>query len=157
LPWLFFANRTFSLLGTPGTIEAAAVVKDVKHVVPLTLLAQVFVSIAVAGATWAWFGDVAGVSAALGGAVAVVPNGFLAARLLKSSSDLSHQAMFRAAWIGEIGKLLLTVLLFAVIFRAVRPLAPAAVFAGFIAAQLVIFGAFLFGGSAPTKEVMTKS
>jgi ATP synthase protein I len=63
----------------------------------------------------------------------------------------------RAAWIGEIGKLLLTALLFAVIFGFVRPLAPLAVFVGFIAAQMTIFGAFLIGDGAPSNEVVTKS
>ena len=132
-------------------------VKDVNSVVPLTLLAQACVSLVVAGAAWGWFGAVAGVSAALGGATAVVPNAFLAARLLVSNRDPGHRAMFRAAWIGEIGKLVLTVLLFGVIFGVVRPLVPPAVFAGFIAAQLAPFGALLIGDGGPRKEAMTKS
>ena len=129
---------------------------DVKHVVPVTLLAQACVSIVAAAVGWAGFGSVAGVSAALGGATAVVPNAFLAARLLMSMRDLSDQAMLRSAWIGEIGKLLLTVLLFAAIFGAVRPLEPLAVFCGFIAAQMVVFGALLVGGAQRT-EAITKS
>ncbi len=130
---------------------------DVKRVVPLTLLAQACVGVAVAGVLWPWFGDVAAVSALLGGATAVVPNGFLAARLLQPSRDESARAMMRAAWIGEIGKLLLTGLAFGVIFGFVRPIAPPAVFAGFIAAQLVLFGGLLIGNGTPPKEVMTKS
>jgi hypothetical protein len=35
----------------------------------------------------------------------------------------------------------------------VRPIAPAAVFAGFIAAQLVVFGALLVGDAGPTGVV----
>jgi ATP synthase protein I len=130
---------------------------DVKHVVPVTLLAQVCVSIVAAAVGWAWFGSVAAVSAALGGATAVVPNAFLAARLLTPTRDLGHQAMLRSAWIGEMGKLALTVLLFGVIFGFVRPLAPLAVFISFIAAQLVPFGALLIGDGAPPKELVTKS
>ncbi len=130
---------------------------DVKHVVPVTLLAQLCVSIVATAVAWAGFGGVAAVSAALGGATAVVPNGFLAARLLTPTRDLSHQAVLRSAWIGEMGKLALTVLLFAVIFRFVRPLAPLAVFVSFIAAQLVPFGALLLGDDTPPKELMTKS
>jgi ATP synthase protein I len=128
------------------------VVIDVKHVVPLTLLAQVCVSLVTAAVVWVWFGDVAGASALLGGAAVVVPNAFLAARLLASNRDPRDSAMMRAAWIGEIGKLVLTGLLFAVIFGFVRPLAPPAVFAGFIAAQLTVFGAFWVGTWAPSKE-----
>ena len=93
----------------------------------------------------------------LGGATAVVPNGFLAARLLAPSRDQSAKAMMRSAWFGEVGKVLLTALLFGVIFGFVRPLSPLAVFAGFIAAQLVVFGALLLGGRAPAQETMTKS
>jgi ATP synthase protein I len=130
---------------------------DVKHVVPVTLLAQFCVGLAVAGVAWGWFGATAGISALLGGATAVMPNGFLAARLLASNRDLSDHAMMRAARIGETGKLLLTVLLFAVIFGFVRPRAPLAVFVGFIAAQLTVFGAFLIGDGAPSSEVVTKS
>src|SRR5262245_26897448 len=118
---------------------------DVKHVVPVTLLVQMCVSFVVAAVSWVWVGEVAGTSALLGGAAAVVPNGFLAARVLQPNRDLSADAMMRSAWIGEIGKLLLTVLLFGVIFGVVRPIQPLAVFAGFIAAQLVVFGALLVG------------
>ena len=65
--------------------------------------------------------------------------------------------MMRAAWLGEIGKVLLTVLAFGVIFGFVRPISPLAVFAGFIAAQLVVFGALLVGngfkaGQLPAKQ-----
>jgi F0F1-type ATP synthase assembly protein I len=44
----------------------------------------------------------------------------------------------RAAWIGEIGKLLLTIALFAAMFALVRPIAPLAALAGLIGAQLVL-------------------
>jgi ATP synthase protein I len=133
------------------------VVIDVKHVVPLTLLAQACVSLVVAGVLWAWLGEVEAVSALLGGAAVVVPNGFLAARLLQPSRDESAGAMMRSAWFGEIGKVLLTALLFGVIFGFVRPIQPLAVFAGFIAAQLVVFGALLIGSGASAQEAMTKS
>jgi ATP synthase protein I len=83
----------------------------------------------------------------LGGAAVVVPNAFLAARLLGASA--SARALLRAAWIGEIGKLLLTVTAFIVIFAFVRPISAPAVFAGFIAVQLVVFGALLFRERAP--------
>jgi ATP synthase protein I len=130
---------------------------DDKHVVPVTLLVQLCVSVVVAVALWAWIGEVAGMSALLGGAAVVIPNGFLAARLMKPNRDVSARAMMRSAWIGEIGKLLLTVLLFGVIFGVVRPIQPSAVFAGFIAAQFVVFGALLLGGGGGAREAMTKS
>jgi ATP synthase protein I len=132
------------------------VVIDVKHVVPMTLLVQACVSLVVAAAFWLGMGEVAGMSALLGGVAVVIPNGFLAARLLQPSRDESAKAMMRAAWFGEIGKVLLTALLFGVIFGFVRPIQPLAVFAGFIAAQLVVFGALLVGNGAGA-QAMTKS
>jgi ATP synthase protein I len=128
------------------------VVIDVKHVVPLTLLAQACVGLVVATAFWAWMGEVASVSALLGGVAVVVPNAFLAARLLKPSADQSAKAMMRSAWLGETGKVLLTALLFGVIFGFVRPIEPLAVFAGFIATQFVVFGALLIGSGGSAQE-----
>lgn len=125
---------------------------DVKHVVPLTLLAQASVSVVVAVALWAWWGEVAAKSALVGGLAVVVPNAFLAARLLTPRRNDTARAMLRSAWVGEIGKVLLTALLFGVIFGFVRPIEPLAVFAGFIAAQLTVFGALLLGGGAGTQE-----
>lgn len=116
---------------------------DDRRVVPLTLLAQIGVSVAIAALLWAWHGELAAMSALVGGMTAVVPNGFLAARLLKPRAA---SALLRAAWLGEIGKLLLTALLFGAVFAWMRPISAPAVFAGFIAAQLVVFGALLVSG-----------
>ena len=130
---------------------------DVKHVVPVTLLAQACVSLAVGAGVWLWVGEVAAVSALLGGAAAVVPNAFLAARLVAPSRDQSAHAMLRDAWVGEFGKVLLAVLMFGLIFGFVRPIEPLAVFATYLAAQLVVLGALLLGGGGGEREAMTKS
>jgi ATP synthase protein I len=125
---------------------------DDKHVVPVTLLVQACVSFVAAAAFWIWMDEVAGMSALLGGVAVVIPNAFLAARLLQPSRDQSAKAMMRSAWLGEIGKILLTALAFGVIFGFVRPIQPLAVFAGFIAAQLVVFGALLLGSRVGAQE-----
>ena len=121
---------------------------DDRRVMPLTLLAQAGVSLSLAVLLWFSLGGVAAVSALLGGMVAVIPNAFLAARLLRA--DNTGPAILRSAWLGEIGKLLLTALLFGAIFASVRPISAGAVFGGFIAAQTVVFGALLMGGRAAT-------
>ena len=113
----------------------------------LILLAQAVTSGVVAAVLALWQGQLAALSALLGGAIAVVPNAFLAARLLSPKAGANAEAMLRAAWIGEIGKLVLTALLFAAVFVAVRPLSVIGLFAGFIAAQLVFFGVPLVGGA----------
>jgi ATP synthase protein I len=134
--------------------KEAVVAIDVKNVVPLTLLAQAGVSLGLAALLWLKFGDVVAVSTLLGGAAAVVPNGFLAARVLRPNRDVTARAMMRAAWFGEIGKIVLTFVAFGVIFGFVRPISPPAVFAGFIAAQLVVFGALLMGSGANNAATM---
>jgi ATP synthase protein I len=127
------------------------VLNDDTRVVLLTLLAQTGVSLGLAGAVALW-NQAAGLSALLGGMAAVVPNGFLAARLLSPRAN-GARALMRSAWLGEVGKLLLTVAAFGVIFAWVRPLSAPAVFAGFICAQAVLLGALLIGGAGPaTRE-----
>jgi len=131
------------------------VLNDDRRVVLLTLLAQTGISLGLAGMIALW-SHVAALSALLGGMAAVVPNGFLAARLLGPGAG-SAGSLLRSAWLGEIGKLLLTALLFGLIFALVRPLSAPAVFAGFIGAQAAIFGALLLGGGASNTEATTKS
>jgi len=104
---------------------------------------QFLVGAALAALLWGVFDIVAGYSAALGALVCVIPNAFLGLRLVLPRRDPSAAGLLRAAWIGEIGKLALTVLFFSLVFTLVRPLSAAALFAGFITAQLVTFSGFL--------------
>jgi len=111
----------------------------------LILLAQVVASVLTAGVLALWQGQLVATSALMGGAIAVIPNAFLAARLLGRKAGTSAEAMLRAAWLGEVGKFALTALLFAAVFVAVRPLSGLGLFGGFIAAQLVVLGIPLIG------------
>jgi ATP synthase protein I len=107
------------------------------------LLAQLVLSVVLAMLFWGTDGRVSGYSALLGGLTCVIPNAFLALRLAAPRRDPGAGALVRAAYIGELGKLALTVLMFTMVFTLVRPLAAGALFAGFIAAQLVTFSGFL--------------
>ena len=107
------------------------------------LLAQLAASLVVALLFWGIDGRVAGYSALLGGLTCVIPNAFLALRLAVPRRDPGAGALVRAAYIGELGKLALTVLMFSMVFVLVRPLAALPLFAGFIVAQLVTFSGFL--------------
>ena len=104
---------------------------------------QFLVGGVLAAAVLGVFGRVAGYSALLGSLTCAVPNAFLALRLMAPRRDPGAQALLRAAWIGEAGKLALTVLFFTLVFTQVRPLSAAALFAGFIVTQLVAFSGFL--------------
>ena len=106
------------------------------------LLAQLAVSVVLGMLFWNIDGRVSGYSALLGGLTCVLPNAFLALRLAVSSRDPGARALVRAAYIGEFGKLALTVLFFSMVFTLVQPLAAGPLFAGFIAAQLAVFTGF---------------
>ncbi len=97
------------------------------------LAAQVGAGLVVSALFWGSLGTVAAYSAMLGCLVSAVPNAFLALRLGVPRRDRGAKALLRAAYIGEIGKLALTVLLFSIVFVSVRPLAAVPFFVAFIA------------------------
>jgi len=107
------------------------------------LMWQMVTGVGFAAVLWGVFGVVAGYSTLLGSLACLVPNAFLGLRLIITRKEEGAKAILRAAWIGELGKLALTVLLFSLVFALVRPLNAAALFAGFIATQLVTFSGFL--------------
>ena len=125
-----------------GQVERQSAVPS-DHLVAKILLAQAGLSMAVAILFWGTQGHVAGYSALTGGLICVLPNAFLALRLLVPRSDPGPKALLRAAYAGELGKLALTVIMFIAVFTLVRPLAVGALFAGFIAGQLATFAGFL--------------
>ena len=117
--------------------------------IPRVLMWQFVVGAVLAAILWAVFGTVAGYSALLGSLTSVIPNGFLGLRIMAPRRDPG--ALKKAAWIGEMGKLALTVLLFVLVFTQVKPLSAAALFAGFIASQLTVFSGFLMRGETDTE------
>ncbi len=111
---------------------------------------QIGLGAALAAAMWSVLGNVAGYSALLGCLTSVLPNGFLALRLAVPRRDPGAKSLIRAAYIGEIGKLALTVLLFSIVFVTVRPLAAAPFFAGFVVTTMVPLLGFLIRDKAIT-------
>jgi len=123
--------------------------------IPRVLMWQFVVGVVLAAGLWAVIGSVAGYSALLGSLICVIPNAFLALRLMVPRRDPGAPALIQAAWIGEIGKLALTVLFFTLVFTLVRSLSAAALFAGFIASQLVAFSGLLMRGEQEQKTSNT--
>ena len=103
--------------------------------IPRVLVWQFVIGAALAAVLWVAYGKVAGYSAVIGSLACIIPNAFLGLRLMAARRDA--KALLRAAWIGELIKLALTVAIFSLVFALLRPLAPAALFAGFIVTQLV--------------------
>jgi F0F1-type ATP synthase assembly protein I len=110
------------------------------------LLAQFAVALVLAGIVWIWLGSGRAIPTLLGGMIGVVPNAFLAARLMSPRAGGSARALLRAGWIGEAGKLAIAAVLFIAVFATLKPLHPEFVFAGYIATLLALPVALLFEG-----------
>ncbi len=95
------------------------------HPIAKILLGQLGLSVVLALLFWGFGGRVSSYSALLGGLTCVIPNAFLALRLVVPRRDPGAGGLVRAAYIGELGKLALTVLMFSLVFTLVRPLAAA--------------------------------
>ena len=113
---------------------------------------QFLIGVVLAAVLWGVFGKVEGYSALLGALTAAIPNAFLALRLVAPRRDKGAGALVGAAWIGEIGKLALTVLIFTLVFTQVKPLSAAALFAAFILTQLVVFSGLLMRDEQDTEN-----
>jgi len=113
------------------------------------LAGQIGVGAVLAAVLWGSYGHVAGYSALLGSLTCVIPNAFLALRLAVPRRDPGARSLIRAAYIGELGKLALTVLMFGMVFVLVRPLSVLPLFAGFIAAQLATFAGLVMRDEQP--------
>jgi ATP synthase protein I len=116
------------------------------------LLVQLGLSTVISLLFWGLKGHVSGYSALLGGLTCVIPNAFLALRLVVPRRDPGAGALIRAAYVGETGKLALTVIMFTMAFTLVRPIAAGALFTGFVAAQLATFAGFLMRDSEDIKS-----
>ena len=103
------------------------------------LIWQIGIGAVLAAVLWGIYGHVAGYSALLGALTCVIPNAFLALRLAVPRRDPGARSLVRAAYLGELGKLAITVLMFSIVFVLVRPLNAAALFAGFVVTQLMAF------------------
>ena len=108
------------------------------------LLTQLAVGLVLAASVWAWLGSDRAIPTLIGGLIGVVPNAFLAARLMSPRAGGSAKSLLRAGWIGEIGKLAIAVAMFAAVFATLRPLHPEFLFAGYIATLLALPVALLF-------------
>ena len=121
------------------------------------LAGQIGLGAVLAAVFWGTLGTVAGYSALLGSLVTLLPNAFLAARLGVPRREPGARALLRAAYIGEIGKLALTVLLFSIVFVVVRPLAAVPFFTAFIVTAFVPAFGLLARDDAETSKGSTDS
>ena len=110
------------------------------------LLTQFATALGAAGIVWLWLGSGQAIPTLVGGLIGVVPNAFLAARVMSPRAGVSAKHLLRAGWLGEIGKLAIAAVLFAVAFATLEPLHPGFLFAGYIATLLAMPVGLLFDG-----------
>ena len=90
------------------------------------------------------FDKVCAYSLASGGLIAIVPQAYFARRAFRWRGASSARAIASSSYAGEIGKFVLSVAGFAVVFAMVRPIDGLAVFVGYMAMLAVhITGSWL--------------
>ena len=98
------------------------------------------------------FGTIAALSAALGGIACLVPGLAFAYRAFRFSGARSAKKILQSFYSGEAIKLVLTALIFALIFINVKTLNVAALFGGFILVQSVIWATILLTGRTKNSD-----
>lgn len=81
-------------------------------------------------------GWVAAYSAFLGGLTALLPNVYFTYKAFQYFGARSIAVIIQSFWAGQMGKLVLTAVLFAVLFLGVKPLNVLALFVGYILVQM---------------------
>jgi ATP synthase protein I len=109
------------------------------HKLPVfpVLLTQLLVLLLAAATLFGWHGAVEGYSGFYGGLIAWLPNLYFAHKAFRFSGARAAKAIMRSFYAGEAGKLILTAVLFALLFAGVKPLSALAVFGVFVLTQSV--------------------
>jgi len=107
------------------------------RVIKWMLVVQFLTTLLFALVAWLIKGQVAGYSALLGGFICWLPSCYFAYRAFRYKGARAADKIVRSMYAGEVGKMLLTMALFTMVFVRVRPLDALALFAGFVIIQSV--------------------
>lgn len=124
-----------------GAFCSVSVAPDVNPLAAISriLIAQLSAGLLVGGVGLAVAGRTAALSAVLGGLICVIPNAFMALRMIAGGAGHDPRRMLRASYVGAAGKLALTAALFAAVFVLVRPLAAGWLFGAFVLTQAIVW------------------
>lgn len=100
------------------------------------LIVQASVSVLLASVLAITAGWIAAYSMLLGGTIALIPSAYFTYKAFKYYGARSIAAIVQSLWAGQFGKMVLTAVLFALVFITVKPLGVAALFAGYVVVQL---------------------
>ena len=125
----FLLAREIVSAGPAGEVSPSGTVLKI-------LLMQLGLGASIALLAWPLAGISGSLHFLLGTLVGVVPNAYLGMRITGFGRSTDARGLMRAAWMGEAGKLGLTVLLLVLVFAFLQPSRPGWLLAGFIAVQL---------------------
>jgi ATP synthase protein I len=113
------------------------------------IVTQFVVTVIAALSTFALLDTVAAYSAFLGGMISVLPNAYFALKVFRYRGARQMPMIVKSFYAGETGKLIITTVLFALVFAGIRPLNELAVIISFIVT--------LFAGLVATVKLGLKS
>lgn len=116
------------------------------------IIVQLLLSIAAAAGFWLFKDARASVAAFLGGMVYTIPNALFVKQVFEYRPAREINRIVWAFYRGEVLKLALTALLFAMVFKWVKPLDVGAFFAAFILVLITNTLAPLIWGSQPLRK-----
>ncbi|MEX2365517.1 MAG: ATP synthase subunit I, partial [Pseudohongiellaceae bacterium] len=96
---------------------------------------------------------VAAYSVLLGGLICTLPNGYFARKAFQYRGARSTALIVRSFYAGEAGKLVMTAVMFALVFAAVRPLNELAVIVSFIITIIIGLIATAYVNNKSTKQL----
>ncbi len=105
------------------------------RVIKLILLGQFLAMLIVGLVGLVLGGSLVGLSAALGGSIAWLPNVYFALRAFRYRGARAAQKIVRSFYAGAFGKMILTMAMFAIVFIKVKPISALALFVGFAIVQ----------------------
>lgn len=100
------------------------------------LMAQAFVTAVLVVVCAITLGVVAAYSVLLGSSIALLANAYFTYKAFKYFGARSVSAILQSFWAGQVGKMFMTAVLFALVFIAVKPLNVVQLFLGYILIQL---------------------
>ena len=131
--------------------EAAPVVANLKAPpVYKVIVIQFLVSVIAATGAFALLGLVTAYSVFLGGLISTIPNGYFARKAFRYRGARYTPQIVKSFYAGETGKLVMTAVMFALVFAMIRPLNELAVIVSFIITVIagLIATAWVNSGSA---------
>ncbi|MCK9464566.1 MAG: ATP synthase subunit I [Thiopseudomonas sp.] len=99
-------------------------------------MAQAFVTAVLVVVCAITLGVVAAYSVLLGSSIALLANAYFTYKAFKYFGARSVSAILQSFWAGQVGKMFMTAVLFALVFIAVKPLNVVQLFLGYILIQL---------------------